>query len=816
MNNNFKVSRFIKFFLVIFTYQVNNICAQIQYDDQVPFIYYQQSIKLRFYKEDNPQFQVIDFSSKQFKKPPLVIVGVGFYNNKWDPDKQILFELVASSITNTQCNITLISDQSTSYLTGIKVNILAIDTSQFPFVNVINQNQQNINFDNYQFQEKRSYSSTLQGTKNVMVVVRGWKSSAKDSTMNSFSLTVFATNVDNQNYIITITTSQLSLTIFDVYYTIIEYVVNPPSQYGIISNYDNKYQNPTNEACFSSQNCTNYKRYFPVYFKIVKIQITQQQNYSNFYTSINQYQFSTFKFEQDPRLELTNYTLNSDTITYSYHTWDSSICTGSTSSFLFFYRKVCQNNQDIDITGNICINKCNIKNPLNDQQCLDCSSGQYFLQDKQLCQTEIPVGYECTQIDQFYKCQNCKIDNCQICKEGNPSQFNCTQCINTFYLFNNQCFSKQPDNTICNDNLICQDCSEKTCLTCILSQEQNLQCQTCYDQQIPYQGKCYKKDNPPNNTYCDWSKLICLPCTDLSCKICSNPNSIPQQCLSCQDNQFLYDGKCYSQNNPPNNTYCDQATLKCQKCNDINCATCSDPSKSPQQCLSCSNNQIIFNGQCYTKENPPNNTYCDWINLKCQPCNDINCATCSDPSKGLQKCLSCVNKSILFNGQCYTKDNPPNNTYCDWVSLKCQLCNDINCLTCSDPNQQNQYCLSCQKELQYLFNGKCYCGNGKFGIGCKQNCIQSCILCQDQSSCDKYSQERIYQKEDCHFSCSKCYIPHKDYACQECSSDTRQIQQLTSSCSCKEGYIESGVAECKIEQTLQPNNNFQSSIKARQ
>ncbi|KAL4486625.1 hypothetical protein ABPG73_003929, partial [Tetrahymena malaccensis] len=771
-----------------------------------------------------PQTQTIDYSSKQFKNPPLVIVGIGFYNNKFDPkDKQILFELTSSSITNSQCDIQLISDAATSYLTGIQANVLVIDKSQFPFVNVIYQKQQNINFDNnYQFQEKRQYSLNLQGNKSAIVIIRGWKSSSKTSSNSSFSLHVFVQNIDDQNYTITITTSKSSLTIIDVYYTIIEYQTNPTSQYGIISNYDQSYQSPTKQTCFSSKSCKNEKRYFPVNFKVVNIQKISSPYY-NFFISINQFQFTTENYETDPRLELTKQQINKDTINYSYHTWDDSICTGSTTSSLFFYRKVCQNNQYFNIIANTCISSCQITNPQNNQLCLDCSSGQYFLQDKQICQSKKPAGYICSQINSFYTCQNCKIDNCQECQDVGSSQFNCVQCLSQYYLYKNQCSIKQPDNTNCNDKFICSACNDTNCLKCILNSSNDQQCLDCPSGQYFLQDKqtcqsekpagyiCSQINNPPNNAYCDWVNLKCQQCDDINCLICSDPNIYPQQCSQCQSNYILYNNKCYAKDNPPNNAYCDWVNLKCQQCDDINCLICSDPNIYPQKCLKCQSNQILYNNVCYTQTNPPNNTYCDWENLECFQCKDIDCLTCSNPNLNLQQCLSCQTNQILYDGKCYTKSNPPNNTYCDWINFKCLPCKDKSCQTCSDPNQQEQYCLSCQKESPYLFYGKCYCGKGFFGIDCKQSCIQSCILCQDSLSCDKYSDERIYQKEDCHFSCQKCYIPNKDYACQECSSETRELEQMTGSCFCKAGYTDIGIAECQDNKALKPNDNFSST-----
>ncbi|KAL4453638.1 hypothetical protein ABPG74_009534 [Tetrahymena malaccensis] len=555
--------------------------------------------------------QKLDFSSKNFKKPPKVVVGIGFYNNRWNPnDKDILFELTSSSITVTDCIVELKSDNNSSYLYGIQANVFVIDTSQFPFFDVIDQSQKGIKFDaNCNFQEKRTYSPSLSGSKNAIVVIRGWKSPTSKSQQINFSLTVNVTNVDDQNYIINITTNKQSYIIEDVYYTIIEYVKDPAGNFGILSNYDVSFQAPTKEKCFSDPYCD--QRNFQVDFKVVSMEISQQNGYKNFFASINQFEFQTNSW-QDPRIKLTEFNFNKDTIQYSYNIWDTAVCNGSTSSSLFFYRKFCKDNKVIDL--NNCSSKCIIQDPQNNQQCLDCPSGQYLLLDKKTCQAQQPINYACKKIESFNSCENCNIKNCQDCSQIS-NQFVCDQCNDKFYLFQNQCVQDQP------------------------------------------------------------------------------PNS-----------------------------YCDKF-LKCQSCSDLNCKTCSDPKQSNQECLSCFSNEILYNQKCYKKENPPNNTYCDWIN-----------------------------------------------------SFKCKECTDKFCDICDDKNQ-----------------------------------CQSCILCQDNSSCDKYSEERIYQNQDCHFSCSKCYLPNKDYGCQECSSNTRQLQKMTGSCTCKTGYSEIGAIDCQDDNTIKPNYKIQDS-----
>ncbi|KAL4453643.1 hypothetical protein ABPG74_009539 [Tetrahymena malaccensis] len=400
----------INFFLTFLLAFYLIICkTQIIYDDDVPFVFYKSQIFLRKYGDGSiKQEQQIDYSSKNFQSAPIVILGIGFYNNLWNPINQILFRLTSSSTTKTSCNISLIYDPNSSKLYGIQANLLAIDISQFPFVKIIDQSQKDIKFDNqYQFIEKRKYSPELQGNKNAIVVINGWKSSAISSEDVRFSLNVFVTIIDDQNYTITISTSQYSQTIVDVYYTIIEYVIDPPSMYGIVANYDEKYKAKTGEKCFYTNGCTNDQRYFPVQFNIVKLKNsqTQKQQYSNFFASINQFDFETKKFNladgSDPRIQLVNFIYQQGKIQYEYNVWDNTICYGSTSSSIFFYKKLCLVNQ-------------------------------YLLIDKQICQDDQPIGYYCKYIDQLYQCQNCKINDCQEYQK-------CLSCNKNYILNNNKC-----------------------------------------------------------------------------------------------------------------------------------------------------------------------------------------------------------------------------------------------------------------------------------------------------------------------------------------------------------------------------------------
>ncbi|EAR95735.3 hypothetical protein TTHERM_00274400 (macronuclear) [Tetrahymena thermophila SB210] len=790
-----------------------------------------------------------------------------------------------------------------------------------------------------------SFSSNIQNQSNkcVSVILTGWKSAAYDSSNKVFALTIQVVKITDSGYTIQISTAQDSQQIINVYFTVLEYIQNPPTSiYGIVSNYDTQYQQPTTQNCFINANnqCSNDQRFFPVLFNVLIQNSPPSGNYQNFFVSLNQLYFNTVQDGQDLRISIINQPLSSSKIQYQYSVWDGAQCLGATSTAIYFYKKTCPSNQLININSNSCSSVCQIQDPSNSSICLDCPSGQYFLQDQNICQATQPNGYSCSVPSSqfnFNVCQNCKISNCKLCSQ-NSNQFTCTQCVSQYFLYNNQCQQTQPSNTFCDSqSLICSKCLDPGCLTCSDPSQSSSQCLTCdtKQNQVLYQGKCYSQSSPPNNTFCDWSKLECILCNDNNCLSCSDPAKTPQICNKCVPNQFLilFYGKCYNQNNPPPNTYCDWTKLKCSQCADSKCLTCSDPSLSPQQCLKCDVSQkyVLYQGECYNQQNQPSNTFCDWNTLQCSKCNDSRCLfcsdpnlppqlclqcdtslqklilyqgkcfsqsdpppqntfcdwdklqcfkcadniclTCSDPSKPPQKCLSCdtSQKQILYQGKCYNKNNPPPNTYCDWNTLnctqctdpsclycsdttqspqkclscdaskkmvlfqdkcysqssppqnafcdwntlQCTQCNDPSCLKCSDPNLPPQLCLQCdQSKAKILIQGKCYCGIGYYlddKNNCNQQCVQSCLFCLNNNSCDKYSDNRTYSDNQCNYSCSQCLIPDKNYGCTTCSSATRQLEKITGSCFCKNGYSDIGKPDCQDNNALKPSQQIQTT-----
>ncbi|KAL4508239.1 hypothetical protein ABPG72_021612 [Tetrahymena utriculariae] len=750
-------------FLIIFK-------CQIIFSDEVPFVFQQQGIKLFESGNGNLQgTQIINYSNKLFQQTPIIIVGIDFFNNFWNAPHGVDFIISSESVAINNCVVKATRNNG-SDLVGISVSLLALDTSQFPYFNKIDDKILGIQFNNYKYQKSYQFSPNLQnqGQKSVSVVLTGWAQYAFTSAKSVLAITIQVTDLTDTGYTITITSAQQSQGINNVYFSILEYIQNPPqSIFGIISNYDTLYQQPTTQKCFYDTSCSNSQRYFPVCFNVlIQNQSPSTSDYSNFFVSINQFYFTTQMDGQDQRINIVNKPLSSNQIQYQYQIWDGAQCQGTTSTALYFYKKVCPIGQFVNTITSICSNVC--QNQYNSQICLDCSQGQYFLQDQNICQTIQPTGYCCSipsSQANYYVCQIFNIANCQYCTQNSDNTFQCTQCMSSYFLYLNSCSQAQPPNTFCDNSLICSKCLDMSCLTC------------------------------------------------------SDPSQPLSQCLSCDasQNQALYEGKCYTKNSAPNNTFCDWSILVCTQCSDPSCLTCSDPSISPQICESCNQNQAIYEGKCYAQNSPPQNTFCDWKNQICTKCQDSSCLSCSDPAQTPQKCLLCNSsqKQILYNGKCFSQSSPPSNTFCDWSILQCLQCIDISCLACSNPQQSPQICLSCIDNLNnILYLGKCYCGIGFYldeNNRCSQKCVQGCLLCLNSHSCDKYSDNRIYSDNECNYSCQQCFIPKQNYGCTKCSSPTRQLETITGSCFCKDGYSDIGNPECQNDNALKPFHQIETT-----
>ncbi|EAR93924.2 zinc finger LSD1 subclass family protein (macronuclear) [Tetrahymena thermophila SB210] len=362
------------------------------------------------------------------------------------------------------------------------------------------------------------------------------------------------------------------------------------------------------------------------------------------------------------------------------------------------------------------------------------------------------------------KCTNCDAA-CKTC--SGPNNNNCLSCTN--YLFNNQCYEKQPPQTYCDDKKICQQCSQG--------------CNTC-------EGPNSCKDCMPN-FFLD-SYNTCQKCY-INCLTCNGANS--NQCLSCQNLILKPDNSCGCQSGYFVDTS-NKSSIQCNKC-DSNCQECQG--SQPSQCLSCDQsqtNKYLYKNQCLP--NQPPLTYCDPNSNICVDCY-LTCSSCSGPDQN--NCTSCKNGGYLYNGICSVSQ--PNKTYCDDK----QVCKDCNpsCLACKDsPN-----CTACSQD-QYLFDNKCqasqppntYCINQDIFKICQQ-CQQGCSECSSGDKCTQCQKDyflykdQCYNKQpdktyckdnncfDCDPSCSQCLGPNNT-DCTNCQGDF-QLEPLSKQCKCPSG-----------------------------
>ncbi|KAL4485928.1 hypothetical protein ABPG73_018333 [Tetrahymena malaccensis] len=351
-----------------------------------------------------------------------------------------------------------------------------------------------------------------------------------------------------------------------------------------------------------------------------------------------------------------------------------------------------------------------------------------------------------------------------------------------------------------------------------------------------------------SNQFLDPSSQSCSNC-DSNCLTCSSSS---QQCLSCHQDYFLYNKTC--QQDQPQGTYCDKSKT-CQDCQkSYQCYYCQE---KLQVCLKCIENLYFLNGVCSTQQPP--NTYCiknDNIDKYCQNCHPT-CSQCF--GQQLNQCLACQQGYQLVNSSCLCQQGYGYSTF----SQQCEACKVNGCTQCSMnlnqceicqtqfildqktgkchcPNLQQYYSSEQQKciqnQIQFckissLFENTCdqcldgyynynkllcsYCGKSKYTDSkndCVNDCLPSCIICSNDSSCLLYQNDidnnqtgnlpsdqksmSIFNQGICDYSCGLCNGGGKTN-CLICSSQSRiyDVQQQT--CYCKSDSLDKGQAECQ-------------------
>ena len=365
--------------------------------------------------------------------------------------------------------------------------------------------------------------------------------------------------------------------------------------------------------------------------------------------------------------------------------------------------------------GTICSNCDYGCKKCNKNECIDCDDSFYKYKK------------QCTRCDRFNDvivppdCKRCNVENCDICKQGNPDQCEPPGCRYPYKYNDGKCqseckigsYSKGNECLPCPKN--CLSCySERFCIKCIANMF--LDNGTC--------GPC----QPPKRAN---SKGECVNCSDPYCEICNIEN--PFICEHCREetNTFLDDNQCRLFCS--NNKYADKRDRKCKVCME-NCQECY----SSKWCKRCFPDYKIENKLCvrncseryYLNRNIQIPT-CTRCPKNCIRCTSKECDVCKSPFA-----LNDMNKRCVF--KCpykYFKEKQSDGTYkCIECKLGCRICTSRDkCITCDYGYLWDQYKSLCVRKCDDTFisyKGSCVLCSAENCFKCIDEDPTYCNLCQ--------------------------------------------------------------------------------------
>lgn len=408
----------------------------------------------------------------------------------------------------------------------------------------------------------------------------------------------------------------------------------------------------------------------------------------------------------------------------------------------------CENN--LILYNNKCYTKCQIGkneyckscNPELQHQCYTCNDGFYLPKDD-------------TDKTRCKRCSEAKT-NCNKCYETDSGLI-CTECINNYYISENECIKKCTTGSYsscktCNpDNpKQCGSCNEGYYLA--TDDEYKINCYSCL--RIQLCKKCYGKTDYPTCTECDpryflnekknWCQYRCRV-NSFYCREC---NYETNECTICMDGFYVpFDA---------------DEKFMCKYC-PYGCAKCYDSGKQII-CTACNNGYIP--GYNDKNEIVSCNNKCVPGSVYCKTCNQVTneCTSCPDgyyvPTDALSK-----NKCI----SCYDTSRKQNCKVCQGTSEK------VECIEC--------------REGYVLYGDKISCPSSRCSAG-----VAECKKCySDKNQCEICNKGYYMPSDDnLKLICKKC--SDIDRNCQECEGSFSSINCTE----CKEGYHISSNGLCEL------------------
>ncbi|XP_074022904.1 proprotein convertase subtilisin/kexin type 5 isoform X1 [Numenius arquata] len=432
-----------------------------------------------------------------------------------------------------------------------------------------------------------------------------------------------------------------------------------------------------------------------------------------------------------------------------------------------------------------CSSNCEVC--LNSSHCKRCFRGYYLTQNicqKHSCregEVEDPDSEDCIPCSEG--CQNCKLDDQQIC----------IKCIQNYYMYKQRCYKYCPENTYRDESsLQCRECPSN-CDSC-----DKEKCDSCKEGFYLSGDTCVSECG--DGFFTDDISRECEPC-HRSCATCVGYSY--ENCTGCKSSFWLSHGRCLNpRNSPPDGKFWSDEEKTLQSC-DPSCRTCE---KSADICTSCPEGKFLIHDTCVSL--CPQKTFGNVATGKCEMCMD-GCEVCSNHWH-CQKCQAEQDHPLfLHKGRCFQEC--PEGYFDD--SETCKECSE-SCKTCTGSASK---CLSCKSPL-LLEHGICKptCSEKHFaseGI-CKhcpemcQECIhnETCKECMDEfllhdGQCVQDCPSHFYAEGKhcfpCHPNCKDCDGPDLD-DCTECTINYFVLYGGTCFDECPEGtYYEETTKDCQ-------------------
>lgn len=344
------------------------------------------------------------------------------------------------------------------------------------------------------------------------------------------------------------------------------------------------------------------------------------------------------------------------------------------------------------------------------KECSECKDGFYL--DGYECVKSCPVNGFADTLNR--KCIPCS-EGCATCDQ---TVSHCTTCRPGFYLSGGSCVHDCPVGTFADDSGNCSLCAS-SCAACSHYASHCTRCKSLFLlDELSCDHSC------PDGKYPDRQLGKCLPCSH-ECSACTGRSS--SHCLQCSDGYLLHITSCVS--SCPNHTFADGKTASCVDCHP-SCVACGGRHES--NCTVCSEDLTLAAGRCVASRTCPDGQYFRVSSGKCEPC-DFSCKTCDGEGRG--SCLTCPSGLYLDMATTSCNANCPDYFYGDSSSWVCAQCHST-CKACSGPGGNE--CLSCDTSLTLDDDGTCRlnCEDGYY-LDSEANictrCDPACMLCIHRS-----------------------------------------------------------------------------------